>query len=169
MLQYTTTFPLTVPFLLAERHIELSPRQICCKTSSFKDAQDPDTLKVQYLHDLPLPKKPDTLILCKVNKSREYLTNTQISLLLISYTRASGISQEAGHSRFRSQFLPLYRLLEARKSPLFSARLYSPPPLNPRCFPTSLRPLLAAPRAARTAARARLRVRQREKEAAAPA
>lgn len=167
MLQYTITFHLTVPFLLPEQHIELSPRQICCKTSSFKDAQDPNTLKVQYLHDLPLPKEPDILILCKVTKSKG-IPDTQISLLIISYTRASRISQAAENGRFRSQFLPLYRLLEPRLSSLFSARLYSPPPPNPRCFPTTLRPLPSAPRAARTAAPARLRIRRGGKEAAAP-
>lgn len=160
---------LIVPFFLPEQHIELSPGQTC-KTNSLKDAQDPNSLKGEYLHDLPLPKMLEILILCARHVTginlREYLTNAQISLLIISYTRASGISQAARHASLVDFFH--YRLLEARLSSLFPARLCSPSLLNPRPFPTTtLRPLPAGPRVATTAARARRRVRRGGEEAAA--
>lgn len=70
MLQYAIAFSLTVPFFLPEQHIELSPGQTCCKISSFKDAQDSNSLEMEHLHDLPQPRKLEILILCKVNKSK---------------------------------------------------------------------------------------------------
>lgn len=137
------TFPLRVPFLLPELFIELSPRHICCKISSFKDAQNPNSLEVEYLYNRPLPKKLETLIWCKVNKSKR-LPHKHTNIPPHHQLHKSIRNLTSGRAWPSSRLLALYRLLEARLSSLFSACLHSPSPLNPRCFPTTLRPLPAA-------------------------